>query len=79
MLDISKLRVGDKVYYQRKPGNKWENGIVKEIPDHSVTDVRVVYNCNGDWKNFKNYTSILTNIHDLYPGWKHEEEVENNT
>jgi hypothetical protein len=88
MVNISELKVGDKVHYipdhyknalleeyydgttVRK--DKWENGIVKEIPEWSIDSVRVVYNCAGDWKNFKNYTSALTNIRDLNLGWKHE-------
>ena len=73
MVDISKLKVGDKVYYQPShySENKWENGIVKEIPDFSLDSVRVVYNCRGDWKNYQNYTSALTNSRDLFIGWKH--------
>ena len=73
MVDISKLKVGDKVYYQPShyPENKWENGIVKEIPNSSLDSVRVVYNCGGDWKNYQNYTSALTHSRDLFIGWKH--------
>jgi len=73
MVNIATLKIGDKVYYQPKHyGNdKYENGIVKEIPEHSLSSVRVVYNCNGDWKNYKDYTSALTNTSDLYNGWKH--------
>ena len=85
MVDISKLKVGDKVYYQPEHyknilvldntteetvTEKWENGLVKEIPDWSTDSVRVVYNCCGDWNNYKDYTSALTNISDLYLGWK---------
>lgn len=51
--------------------DKWENGIVKEVPDWSTEQVRVVYNCAGDWKNYENYTSVLTNIRDLFIGWRH--------
>ena len=67
------LKVGDKVYYQPdhyKKDNKWENGIVKEIPIHTQESVRIVYNCNEDWDNFKNYTSAITNLRDLFIGWK---------
>ena len=73
MIDISKLKVGDKVHYQPEyyGNNKCENGIVKEIPDFSLNEVRVVYNCDGDWDNFKDYTSALTNIKDLKLGWRH--------
>ncbi len=71
-IDISKLRIGDKVHYQPPyyGEDKWENGMVKEVPDFP-NHVRVVYNCAGDWDNFKNYTSALTNIIDLKLGWKH--------
>jgi len=74
MIDISKLKVGDKVCYQPehyKNSGKYENGMIKEIPEHTNTSVRVVYNCAGDWDNFKNYTSALTNISDLNIGWRH--------
>lgn len=85
MVDIAKLKVGDKVYYQPEHyknilvldnttketvTEKWENGLVKEIPDWSTDSVRVVYNCCGDWNNYKDYTSALTNVSDLYLGWK---------
>lgn len=74
MIDISKVKVGDKVCYQPSQyveQDKWENGMVKEIPDHTNTAIRVVYNCAGDWDNFKDYTGCLTNINDLTLGWKH--------
>ena len=73
MLNILKLKIGDKVYYQPDyySKEKWENGIIKEIPDFTLTSVRVVYNCANDWDNYKNYTSALTNIKDLKLGWKH--------
>lgn len=66
------LRVGDKVRYQpdHYPEERWENGIVKEVPDHTDTAVRVVYNCGGDWENYANYTSALTDLRDLRIGWK---------
>lgn len=70
--DISKLKVGDKVHYQPSHygEERWENGMVKEIPEHTNDSVRVVYNCAGDWDNFKNYTSALTHKRDLFLGWK---------
>lgn len=73
-IDIGKLKIGDKVSYQPehyKADNKYENGKVKEIPDHTEDSIRVVYNCGGNWDNFKDYTSALTNIRDLTLGWKH--------
>lgn len=71
-MDIAKLKVGSKVCYQPEHygEDKWENGIVKEIPDHTNEAVRVVYNCAGCWARFQDYTSALTNLCDLKPGWK---------
>jgi len=72
MLDISQIKIGQKVHYQPKhfPA-KFENGMVKEIPDHTNLEIRVVYHCNSDWNNFADYTSALTKIEDLHLGWKH--------
>ena len=80
MVDIAQLKVGDKVYYQpshykRELGDdepeKWENGMVKEVPEDSLVYIRVVYNCNGEWEDYQNYTGQSTNIRDLHEGWKH--------
>ena len=63
--------VGDKVHYQPehyKP-NKFENGIVKEIREDMPHAVFVVYNCAGNWAEYKNYTGCRTNIRDLKEGW----------
>jgi hypothetical protein len=72
MEKLSNIRVGDKVQYgpvrNPKLDRKYENGIVKELVDDEY--VRVVFHCDGDWKNYKNYTSALTPIRDLYFGWK---------
>lgn len=72
MVDISKLKVGQKVHYQPdhyKETGEYENGIVKEIPEHSPDSARVVYNCNGNWDNYRDYTSAMTNGRDLNKGW----------
>ena len=71
MIDISKLNIGDKVCYQPPHyQNEFENGMIKAIPYDAKESVRVVYNCGGNWKDFKNYTSALTNVRDLKLGWK---------
>lgn len=72
MLFQDDLKVGDKVCYQPShyAENKWENGIVKEIPEFTYESVRVVYNCNNDWENYKDYTGALTNLRDLTKDWK---------
>lgn len=74
MLDQSKLKIGQKVSYQpdHYQSNEYENGMIKEIPEHTTESVRVVYNCNGDWSCFKEYTSALTNLRDLNLGWRHD-------
>ena len=77
-LDISSLKIGKKVHYKPPYSDDpslIENGMIKEIPDFSVTEVRVVYKCSEDWKNFKNYTSVLTKLSDLREGWFFEEET----
>lgn len=79
MINSATIKIGDKVYYQPphyKSEDKFENGIVKEAPEHTTTAIRVVYNCGGDWKNFKEYTSALTDVTDLYYGWKQTESDE---
>ena len=79
MIDISKLKIGDRVHYQPdhyKEEDKWENGRVKEIPEHTYTSVRVVYNCGGEWDRFMDFTSAMTDVRDLKLGWRHEDETE---
>lgn len=73
MISISTIEVGAAVCYQPSymPLDKFENGIVKEIPTDSSDCVRVVYHCGEDWENYKNYTGALTNIRDLELGWKY--------
>ncbi|MCK9417600.1 hypothetical protein M0Q97_13240 [Candidatus Dojkabacteria bacterium] len=76
MINLATIKIGEKVYYQPdyyKADDKFENGIIKEIPEHTTTSVRVVYKCGGDWKNYKDYNSALTSVDDLYYGWKHKE------
>jgi hypothetical protein len=71
MITIDQLEVGSKVCYVPAHG-KSENGIVKEIPQHTTEAVRVVYHCNGEWSNYQNYTSALTSLRDLEIGWRDE-------
>jgi hypothetical protein len=73
-IDIARLKVGDKVHYKPEHygDDEWENGIIKEIRANNNDAVFVVYNCNNDWANYKNYTSALTNLRDLKLGWRHK-------
>lgn len=71
MLKQRHLYVGCRVRYQpaHYGVDKWENGMVKEIPTHRDDAVRVVYNCNGKWDRFSEYTSAMTYMEDLRMGW----------
>jgi len=73
LIDIAELKVGDKVCYQPEhyAEDQYENGKIKEIPDHTDEAVRVVYHCCGRWADYMNYTSALTNLRDLTLGWRH--------
>jgi hypothetical protein len=68
------VKVGDKVHYQPSyylKDDKWENGIVKEVPEHTVSSVRVVYHVrDNDWENYDQYTSAMTDCLDLKEGWR---------
>lgn len=46
-----------------------ENGIIKTIPKDQPEAIFVVYDCNNDWDNYKDYTAALTKIEDLKIGW----------
>ena len=67
LINIGNLAEGTRVHYAPKFGYR-QNGIVKcrSSYEHAVF---VVYKCNGDWKNFENYTAELTDISDLKQGW----------
>ena len=70
-LKQSNLKVRSKVRYQPAHYGEehWENGVVKEIPEHTTKNVRVVYNCNDEWGRIEHYTSTLTRLTDLKEGW----------
>jgi len=59
------LGQGQKVTYVTD--YKKEKGIVKSICDDGF--VFVVYNCGGNWGNYKDYTAAKTKISDLERGW----------
>jgi hypothetical protein len=79
MIDLSKAKPGQKVHYQPEHygPDEWENGIIKEVPAFAFNPgsvvgyncVRVVYHCGGNWDRYQDYTSALTNVCDLKPGW----------
>lgn len=61
----TEFKVGEKVHYV-PPYGKIENGIVKEVRDEICF---VVYNCDNDWKNYKDYTAASTYKRNLEKGW----------
>lgn len=66
-----KFNIGDKVTYDSGFGP--EKGIVKSFPRQEGF-AYVVYRCNKDWDNFKEYTAELTAFKYLQHGWYEEEE-----
>lgn len=72
MVNSKDLKKGDNVHYMPehyKKDGKFENGVVKSIAPNG--NVFVVYNCNGEWHNFENYTAANTSPKDLFKGWKY--------
>jgi len=60
------MEIGDKVRYCPEHSLKEEKGVVKSIqPDLAW----IVYNCNNDWDNYRDYTGCATKITDLKLGW----------
>jgi len=72
IIDIKSLQVGMPVRYQpaHYTEEEWENGIIKEIREGKTDGVWVVYNCAGNWDEYQDYTSALTNLRDLKIGWR---------
>ena len=63
------LKVGDKVHYQPEYyGDRWENGIVKEVREGINDAVWVVYHAM-DWHKYMDYTGAKTSLSDLKLGW----------
>jgi hypothetical protein len=59
------IEPGMKVTYKTEFAE--EKGILKSLSgnEHAF----VVYNCNGDWDSYENYTAERTRICDLEEGW----------
>lgn len=65
------FKKGDSVHYIPFEGcdeSLIENGVVKREGNTKDTFF-VVYNCNGEWHNYEQYTAALTNAFQLRPGW----------
>ncbi len=61
------LHEGDKVHCTAPFGKK-TNGIVKSFSGRE-NFAFVVYNCNQDWENYKDYSGQSTNLDDITLGW----------
>lgn len=58
---------GLKVHYTSPHGSR-ENGMVKSISEDGMSAF-VVFHCDNDWENFRDYTGQHTKMKDLSPGW----------
>jgi hypothetical protein len=64
----NKTSPGTKVHYVSPHGKK-DNGILKRAEDNGAF---VVYHCNGEWSNYKDYTGAHTTYDTLRYGWVDE-------
>jgi len=62
---------GDNWHHSFKVGDKvtrfGQKGIVKAMSD--AEHVFVVYNCDGNWEEYADYTAARTNVAELKKGW----------
>lgn len=66
------LEEGTKVTYVPFKGcdvKDFEKGIVKSINEMNPDSVFIVFHCNEDWENYKDYTGQSTNKTQLILGW----------
>ncbi len=64
-INISKLRESDKgrwVEYLPIHNNRKETGRIKTW---NIYTIFVVYNCGGNWSNYRDYTACATSPEDL--------------
>ncbi len=69
MIDRSWFQIGSYVHYAKRNYLYNDNGIIKGFSEDN-RHAFIVYNCNDDWDNYKDYTGISTLIEDLLPGWR---------
>lgn len=68
------LKVGDRVTYcpDHLKKKDWQFGVIKEVtkaPRFAEKYVYVVFNCDGNWRNYRHYTGVRTPVEDLVKGW----------
>jgi len=64
---MEQFKPGECVHYTAPHGKK-ENGIIKSISEDCKAAF-VVYNCGGNWDNYKDYTGHHTHLYMLTTGW----------
>lgn len=74
MVTLKNIKEGDKVYRIYK--GYIINGMVKSKLVNNNHKLYVVFNCNGDWENFRDYYAELITKTKLYYGWSNWENSE---
>jgi hypothetical protein len=62
------VSVGMPVHVTSSQGVK-QNGMVKGFHEANKSYVFVVFNCNNDWDNYKDYTGQICDAEGLTAGW----------
>lgn len=78
MVDVNKIKEGDKVHY--KPRENCislliQNGIVKSKHLHNKEVLFVVKGIPNDWENFRDYKAELIEIKYLYYDWYYKKPI----
>lgn len=68
------FKKGEKVTFIGRLDEIPQKGIVKGESGQPGF-VWVVYNCDGDWENYINYTSAITDKKHLFKGWWSREDA----
>jgi len=71
-IEKPELMEGDPVHVITPQGRK-QNGIIKGFHNLNKEFAFVVYSCDNNWDNYKDYTGQLTDVKALKPGWALEQ------
>lgn len=61
------MKPGDTVLFSSHDTSRTRKGIIKSIEDDE--HAFVVYECEGEWLNYRDYAAEKTNIKQLVLGW----------
>lgn len=61
-VEKEEIAIGDKVTYEKTN----EKGVVVFV---NGDNIHVVFNCNNNWSNFKDYTAAMCHKKHLVKGW----------